>query len=123
DLVNPEGHRVVPDVSKPLPLGGPPVSQILHANSQCYQSQEYERYGYTYLKEIVLRRADYKEYKISKADFKNLHPNDFEDIYLLHLQGHLNHLSQSFQISFAELLPNLSAIPFDEETHITRLSK
>ncbi|GJU81052.1 hypothetical protein Tco_1283417 [Tanacetum coccineum] len=24
DLVNPEGHRVVPDVSKPLPLGGPP---------------------------------------------------------------------------------------------------
>ncbi|GKF15919.1 hypothetical protein Tco_0057381 [Tanacetum coccineum] len=24
DLVNPEGHRVMPDVSKPLPLGGPP---------------------------------------------------------------------------------------------------
>ncbi|GJU81297.1 hypothetical protein Tco_1283662 [Tanacetum coccineum] len=24
DLVNPEGNRVVPDVSKPLPLGGPP---------------------------------------------------------------------------------------------------
>ncbi|GJY39106.1 hypothetical protein Tco_0425470 [Tanacetum coccineum] len=24
DLVNPEGHRIVPDVSKPLPLGGPP---------------------------------------------------------------------------------------------------
>ncbi|GJU23590.1 hypothetical protein Tco_1156932 [Tanacetum coccineum] len=24
DLVNPKGHRVVPDVSKPLPLGGPP---------------------------------------------------------------------------------------------------
>ncbi|GJY77881.1 hypothetical protein Tco_0483682 [Tanacetum coccineum] len=39
----------------------------------------YERYGYTFLKEIVLRRADYKEYKISEADFKNLHPNDFED--------------------------------------------
>ncbi|GJW01249.1 hypothetical protein Tco_1556500 [Tanacetum coccineum] len=53
----------------------------------------YERYGYTFLKEIVLRRADYNEYKISKADFKNLHPNDFKDLYLLHLQGHLNHLS------------------------------
>ncbi|GJR21802.1 hypothetical protein Tco_0970329 [Tanacetum coccineum] len=52
-----------------------------------------ERYGYTYLKEIVLRRADYKEYKILEADFKNLHPNDFEDLYLLHLQGQLNHLS------------------------------
>ncbi|GJV37818.1 hypothetical protein Tco_1410295 [Tanacetum coccineum] len=36
-----------------------------------------ERYGYAYLKEIVLRRADYQEYKISEADFKNLHPNDF----------------------------------------------
>ncbi|GKB66184.1 hypothetical protein Tco_0927596 [Tanacetum coccineum] len=53
----------------------------------------YERYGYTFLKEIVLRRADYKEYKISKADFNNLHPNDFKDLYLLHLQGQLNHLS------------------------------
>ncbi|GKE44982.1 hypothetical protein Tco_1472266 [Tanacetum coccineum] len=49
-------------------------------------------YGYTFLKEIVLCRADYKEYKISKADFKNLHPNDFEDLYLLHLQGKLNYL-------------------------------
>ncbi|GKA62952.1 integrase, catalytic region, zinc finger, CCHC-type containing protein [Tanacetum coccineum] len=29
---------------------------------------------------------DYKEYKISEADFKNLHSNDFEDLYLLHLQ-------------------------------------
>ncbi|GKA57489.1 hypothetical protein Tco_0756677 [Tanacetum coccineum] len=28
DLVNPEGHRVVPDVSKPLPLGGPPGTQV-----------------------------------------------------------------------------------------------
>nr|GEW53724.1 hypothetical protein [Tanacetum cinerariifolium] len=53
----------------------------------------YERYGYTFLKEIVLRRADYNEYKISEADFKNLYPKDFEDLYLLHLQGHLNHLS------------------------------
>ncbi|GJU81055.1 hypothetical protein Tco_1283420 [Tanacetum coccineum] len=42
---------------------------------------------------IVLRKADYKEYKISEADFRNLHPNDFEDLYLLHLQGQLNHLS------------------------------
>ncbi|GJU97286.1 hypothetical protein Tco_1326557 [Tanacetum coccineum] len=39
-----------------------------------------ERYGYTYLKDIVLRIADYKEYKISEADFQNLHPNDFEDL-------------------------------------------
>ncbi|GJS59103.1 hypothetical protein Tco_0653887 [Tanacetum coccineum] len=24
DMVNPEGHQIVPDISKPLPLGGPP---------------------------------------------------------------------------------------------------
>ncbi|GJW68494.1 hypothetical protein Tco_0122918 [Tanacetum coccineum] len=36
---------------------------------------------------------DYKEYKISEANFKNLHLHDFEDMHLLHLQGKLNHLS------------------------------
>nr|GEU99324.1 hypothetical protein [Tanacetum cinerariifolium] len=40
-------------------------------------------------------RADYKEYKISEADFKNMHPNDIEDMYLLHLQGKLNHLPRA----------------------------
>ncbi|GKD44114.1 hypothetical protein Tco_1268759 [Tanacetum coccineum] len=58
----------------------------------------YERYGYTYLREIVLRKADYNEYKISEADFKNLYPNDFEDLYLLHLQGKLNHLPGSDKV-------------------------
>ncbi|GJX22985.1 hypothetical protein Tco_0227430 [Tanacetum coccineum] len=43
----------------------------------------FEKYGYNYLREIILRRADYQEYKISEKDFKNLHPNDFEDLFLL----------------------------------------
>nr|GEU38812.1 retrovirus-related Pol polyprotein from transposon TNT 1-94 [Tanacetum cinerariifolium] len=57
DLDNPEGHQLVPDVTKPLPLGGPPG-----------QSQDYERHRYPFLREIVLRKADYKEYKISEAE-------------------------------------------------------
>ncbi|GKA53698.1 retrovirus-related pol polyprotein from transposon TNT 1-94 [Tanacetum coccineum] len=115
DLVNPEGHQLVPDVSKPLPLGGPPGQKIgivhFQAESIDFRLEElvpllwienkrdqishatYERYGYPFLREIVLRRADYKEYKILEADYKNLHPDDFEDLYLLHLQGQLNHLS------------------------------
>ncbi|GJV05200.1 hypothetical protein Tco_1338769 [Tanacetum coccineum] len=161
-LVNPKGHRVVPDVSKALPLEGLPgdkgrrlalsISKLKLAQYLDFGLEElvpslwieserdydisaaygishwwfkrkefyitrhiapsgrskvryhmrilsvvslktFERYVYTFLKEIVLRRADYKEYKISEADFKNLHPNDFEDLYLLHLQGQLNHLS------------------------------
>ncbi|GKF21291.1 hypothetical protein Tco_0069929 [Tanacetum coccineum] len=52
----------------------------------------YSCYGYDYLKEITLRRADYQEYTIAEKDFKNLYPSDFEDLNLLLLQGHLNHL-------------------------------
>ncbi|GJT70834.1 hypothetical protein Tco_1030120 [Tanacetum coccineum] len=55
----------------------------------------YSRYGYDYLKEITLRRADYQEYMIAEKDFKNLYPSDFEDLNLLLLQGHLTHLSGS----------------------------
>nr|GFC31372.1 hypothetical protein [Tanacetum cinerariifolium] len=187
DLVNPEGHRVVPDMSKLLPLKGPPgqvtiqtkyffnkdleylvsgdkgrrtsisISKLKATHYVDFRLEElvpsswieskreydisapyrithwwfrlkefyitrhsasfdrhavrfhmrilsvislktYERYGYTYLLEIVLRRADYKEYKISKANFKNLHPNDFEDQYLLHLPGKLNHLPRSDKV-------------------------
>ncbi|GKB99927.1 hypothetical protein Tco_0986064, partial [Tanacetum coccineum] len=52
----------------------------------------HSRYGYDYLKDITLRRADHQEYMIAKKDFKNLYASDFEDLNLLLLQGHLNHL-------------------------------
>ncbi|GKE30071.1 hypothetical protein Tco_1445455 [Tanacetum coccineum] len=52
----------------------------------------YSRYGYDYLSEIVLRRADFQEHMIAEKDFKNLYPSDFEDLNLLLLQGHLDHL-------------------------------
>ncbi|GJY26063.1 hypothetical protein Tco_0400789 [Tanacetum coccineum] len=55
----------------------------------------YSRYGYDYLSEIVLRRADFQEHTIAEKDFKNLYPNDFEDLNLLLLQGHLDHLPSS----------------------------
>nr|GEW41682.1 hypothetical protein [Tanacetum cinerariifolium] len=93
-MTNPEGNQDLPDVSKPLPLGGPP-GQILSVVSL----KTFSKYGYTYLKEIVLRRANYQDYKISEADFKNMHQNDFEDMYLLHLQGKLNHLSRADKVT------------------------
>ncbi|GJV65141.1 hypothetical protein Tco_1475969 [Tanacetum coccineum] len=55
----------------------------------------YSRYGYDYLKEITLRRANHQEYMIAEKDFKNLYPSDFEDLNLLLFQGHLNHLPGS----------------------------
>ncbi|GJT06414.1 hypothetical protein Tco_0840876 [Tanacetum coccineum] len=50
-------------------------------------------YGYNYMKKIILRRADLKEYVIAERDFKYMYPSDFKYLYLLNLQGHLNHLS------------------------------
>nr|GEZ88956.1 hypothetical protein [Tanacetum cinerariifolium] len=134
DLVNPKGHRFVPNVSKPLPLGGSKersalsISMLKAANYPDFGLEELvpslysapsdrhairshrrilnvvslkkiSRYGYTYLKENVLCRAGLKEYNISEFDLKNLHPNDFEDLYLLHLQGKLNHLSRSDKVN------------------------
>ncbi|GJU85549.1 hypothetical protein Tco_1293095 [Tanacetum coccineum] len=49
-------------------------------------------YGYDYMKTVVLCRVDLNEYIITERDFKYLYPSDFEDLYLLNLQGHLNHL-------------------------------
>nr|GEV64697.1 retrovirus-related Pol polyprotein from transposon TNT 1-94 [Tanacetum cinerariifolium] len=43
----------------------------------------FSRYGYDYLKEITLHRADYQEYTIVEKDFKILYPSDFEDLNML----------------------------------------
>ncbi|GJS51125.1 hypothetical protein Tco_0624487 [Tanacetum coccineum] len=59
----------------------------------------FKKYGYTYLREIILCRADYQEYKISEKDFRNLHPNDFEDLFLLNIQEKLNHLPKTDKTS------------------------
>nr|GEU45370.1 hypothetical protein [Tanacetum cinerariifolium] len=116
------------NVSKPLPLGGPPGHIIIQSDFFFNKDLEYLRYGskgsrhahifegdrravrthmqilsviiievfsmygYDYKKKIVLRRADLKEHIIAKRDFKYLYISDFEDLYLLNLQGHLNHL-------------------------------
>nr|GEW58320.1 monodehydroascorbate reductase [Tanacetum cinerariifolium] len=62
------------------------IEYITHADSQCHQNKAYLRYGYHYLSEIILRRADLQEHTIAKKDFKNLHPSDFEDPNLLLLE-------------------------------------
>ncbi|GJW97666.1 hypothetical protein Tco_0179474 [Tanacetum coccineum] len=176
DLVNPEGHRLVHDISKPLPLGGPPgqvtiqpqfffnkdlkylvsgdkgrklalsisklkaaqyldfgleelvpslwieskheydISAVYGISHWWFKRKEFyiirysassdhskvrshmrilsvvslktlERYMYAYLKEIVLRRADYKEYQISEADFKICIQMIFKTCQLNHLSG------------------------------------
>nr|GEX61429.1 E-beta-farnesene synthase [Tanacetum cinerariifolium] len=40
----------------------------------------FSRYGYDYMKKIVLRKADLNEHIITERDFKYLYPSDFEDL-------------------------------------------
>nr|GEW06299.1 hypothetical protein [Tanacetum cinerariifolium] len=47
----------------------------------------FSMYRYDYMKKIVLHRADLNEHVIAERDFKYLYLSDFEDLYLLNLQG------------------------------------
>ncbi|GJQ94262.1 hypothetical protein Tco_0005401 [Tanacetum coccineum] len=118
DWMNPEGNQVRINVNCPLSLGGPPELSIFKMKAAWYPEFGLEllvseqmwikdvcsydisaKYGivhcYDYLSEIVLRRADYQEHTIAKKDFKNLYPREFEDLNILLLQGHLDHLPGS----------------------------
>ncbi|GJT31400.1 hypothetical protein Tco_0911675 [Tanacetum coccineum] len=51
-----------------------------------------KRFGYGYLKEITVMRADQRLYKFKEGDFLDLHLNDIEDILLLIAQNKLFNL-------------------------------
>nr|GFB23180.1 hypothetical protein [Tanacetum cinerariifolium] len=63
-----------------------------------------KRYGYGYLNEIVVRRADQKLYKFKEGDFLDLHLNDIEDMLLLIAQNKLFNLDGNVIIDFATAL-------------------
>ncbi|GJX52635.1 gypsy type transposase, partial [Tanacetum coccineum] len=62
----------------------------------CYPTNDSEDLGKLKSKAYIGFFVGYvpnrKEYTIAENDFKDLYPSDFEDLYLLILQGHLNHL-------------------------------
>ncbi|GJU41122.1 hypothetical protein Tco_1194079 [Tanacetum coccineum] len=51
------------------------------------------KYDIAAINSSFVELGDLKEYIIAERDFKHMYPSDFEDLYLLNLQGHLNHLS------------------------------
>ncbi|GJW49635.1 hypothetical protein Tco_0090986 [Tanacetum coccineum] len=70
-------------------------------------------YGYDYMKKIVLRRADLKEYTIAEMDFKYLYPSDFEDLYLLNLQEDFQLGIESYQTQLNLTKPRWDATGFE----------
>ncbi|GJZ26343.1 hypothetical protein Tco_0570596 [Tanacetum coccineum] len=101
DLMNPEGAQVRVDVNQLLPLGGPPGYVTIQMQLFFNKDLEYLRYGNKgsspalSISKMKDARANFQEYIIAKKDFKNLYPSDFEDLNLLLLQGHLDHLPGS----------------------------
>ncbi|GKD45203.1 hypothetical protein Tco_1269848, partial [Tanacetum coccineum] len=73
DLANPEGHRIVPYVSKPLPLGGPP-SQVT------IQSQLFFNKDLDYL--MLCSKERRSDLSISKLKATNYPDFGFEELVL-----------------------------------------
>ncbi|GJV02727.1 hypothetical protein Tco_1336296 [Tanacetum coccineum] len=108
DWVNPKGDRFPYDLSKPLPLQGPPGRTTIHIDFFFNKDLEFsascdKQFGYGYLKEIVVRRADQKEYVFKEADFPKLYLNDIEDMYLMYAQNKLHHLKGDEQTDLTKL--------------------
>ncbi|GJX22163.1 hypothetical protein Tco_0226608, partial [Tanacetum coccineum] len=120
EVANPEGNQVRIDISRPLPLSGPPGHVTIQIQFFFNKDLDYLRYGskgcgqalsiskmkatrnHEFGLELLVPKHmwidDVCTYDISASyekDFKNLYPSNFEDLNLLLLQGHLNHLPGS----------------------------
>ncbi|GJU72789.1 hypothetical protein Tco_1264194 [Tanacetum coccineum] len=125
EWANLEGDQVRINVNRLLPLGGPPGHVTIQTKLFFNKDLEYLRYGskgscpalsiskmkaasypdfglellvpeQMWIEDVCTYDVtDHQEHKIVEKDFKNLYPSDFEDLNLLLLQGHLDHLSGS----------------------------
>ncbi|GJY61240.1 hypothetical protein Tco_0461897 [Tanacetum coccineum] len=50
------------------------------------------KHGYGYLKNIMVKRSDQKDYEFMESNFPRLNLNDLEYMYLLKVQGKIHHL-------------------------------
>nr|GEU95106.1 retrovirus-related Pol polyprotein from transposon TNT 1-94 [Tanacetum cinerariifolium] len=120
------------NVSKPLPLGGPPGqmkaayypdagleqngASVVRTHMQILSVVRIEVFsmcGYDYMTKIVLRHADRNEHVIAEGDFKYLYPSDFEDLYLLNLQEDFQLGIESYQTQLNLTKPQWDATGFE----------
>ncbi|GJY26160.1 hypothetical protein Tco_0400886 [Tanacetum coccineum] len=68
------------------------------------QTQKVDKqFGYGYLEEIMVRRADRQLYTFKEGDFINLHLHDIEDMLLLVVQHKLFHLDGNVLVDLKKL--------------------
>nr|GEW32639.1 hypothetical protein [Tanacetum cinerariifolium] len=81
------------NISKPFPLGGPPGQVIIQSDFFFNKDLEYLRYGSKGSRPALsISKIKAAYYPDAGLEQMYLYPSDFEDLYLLNLQGHLNHL-------------------------------
>ncbi|GJX96157.1 hypothetical protein Tco_0351955 [Tanacetum coccineum] len=118
DWNNPEGYCYPFNLSKPLPLQGPPSHRTIAVDYFFNNDLEYLKtsdpeailgvksvsanklHGYGHLEEIVVKRSDQQLYKFKEGDFVDLNLNDIEDMLLLAVQHKLFHLEGSDIVDF-----------------------
>nr|GEX21671.1 hypothetical protein [Tanacetum cinerariifolium]GEY10236.1 hypothetical protein [Tanacetum cinerariifolium] len=111
DLVNSEGHRLVPDVSKPLPLGGPPiqlkvayyldfgleelVSSLWNESKRVYDiSASYEDYTIVSKPKAVI----YRDRNDQKKMMRETEVRKFSDGTLNRILDKLDHMVKDFKL-------------------------
>nr|GEU42310.1 histone deacetylase 14 [Tanacetum cinerariifolium]GEX50369.1 histone deacetylase 14 [Tanacetum cinerariifolium] len=87
DLVNPEGHQVIPDVSKPLPLGCPPGQE---ASDFLYKED------YTIVSK--LRGVIYRDRNDQKKMKRETEVHKFSDGTLTKILERLDHMVKDFRL-------------------------
>ncbi|GKD17408.1 hypothetical protein Tco_1206566, partial [Tanacetum coccineum] len=94
DGANPEGDQVRINVNRPLPLGGPLGHVTIQTQFLFNKDLEYLRYGSKgsclALSISKMKAANYPDFGLELLVPEQI---DFEDLNLLLLQGHLDHLS------------------------------
>ncbi|GJZ47734.1 hypothetical protein Tco_0601566 [Tanacetum coccineum] len=93
---------------------------LSYEDSECGSVKVNKLHGYSYLEEIVVRRADRQLYKFKEGDFVNLHLNDIEDMLLLVVQHKLFHLDGD---AIVDLAVAMRYSTFDLDTTKTCLEK
>ncbi|GJX32245.1 hypothetical protein Tco_0242100 [Tanacetum coccineum] len=102
DLVNPKGHKVVPDVSKPLPLGGPPGQVTIQPQFFFNKDLEYLVSGSKEIRSALsiskLKAANYPDFRLEEL-VPSLWIESEQEYDISEAHGKLNHLSGSDKVN------------------------
>ncbi|GJS49998.1 hypothetical protein Tco_0600119 [Tanacetum coccineum] len=128
DWTNPEGDRFHNDLSKPLPLTGPPGRKSIPTryffknDLECLRHRNEEkkyalsvtkikaaRYEQEGIEEFIPRLWSPSIYKYNKnaeleSDFTKLNQNDIEDMYLLKIKGKIHHIDDVDEVDLINAL-------------------